>query len=70
VKELQHEANAAREVWLAQTQLVAAAQSDRAGLIERVRPPPVWCHPARRRGSYYVFTNAASGKAAFFRLKQ
>jgi len=35
--QLQHEANAAREAWLAQTQLVAVAQSDQAGLTEHVR---------------------------------
>ena len=35
--QLQHEANATREAWLAQTQLVAVAQSDQAGLIEHVR---------------------------------
>jgi hypothetical protein len=34
---LQHEANDTREAWLVQTQLVAVAQSDQAGLIERVR---------------------------------
>jgi hypothetical protein len=33
----QCEANAAREAWLSQTQLLAAAQSDRASLVERVR---------------------------------
>ena len=35
--QLQQEANGTREVWLAQTRLVAAARSDQAGLIERVR---------------------------------
>ncbi len=35
--QLQHEANAAREAWLTQTQLVAVAQSEQAGLVERVR---------------------------------
>src|SRR6266550_3708236 len=35
--QLQHEAKATREAWLAQTQLVAVAQSDQAGLTERVR---------------------------------
>ena len=34
---LQHEAKAARETWLVQTQLVAAAQSEQAGLTERIR---------------------------------
>ena len=35
--QLKHEAQATREAWLAQTQLVALAQSDQAGLMERVR---------------------------------
>jgi len=35
--QLQHEAQAIREAWLAQTQLVAIAQSDQAGLMEHVR---------------------------------
>jgi len=35
--QLQHEADVTRAAWLAQTQLVAATQSDQAGLIERVR---------------------------------
>ena len=35
--QLQHEAKATREAWLAQTQIVAAAQSDQAGLTEHVR---------------------------------
>lgn len=35
--QLQHEANAAREVWLTQTQMVAAAQSDQVGLTEHIR---------------------------------
>jgi hypothetical protein len=35
--QLQHEANATREAWLAQIQLVATAQRDQAGLIEHVR---------------------------------
>lgn len=34
---LQHEAQATREAWLAQTQRVAVAQSDQAGLSNRVR---------------------------------
>jgi len=34
---LQHEANATREAWLAQTQWIAAAQSEQAGLTERIR---------------------------------
>src|SRR5690349_9242187 len=35
--QLQQEAKAALETWLTQTQLVAAVQSDQAGLMERVR---------------------------------
>jgi hypothetical protein len=35
--QLQHEAKATRAAWLAQTQLVAAAQRDQVGLIEHVR---------------------------------
>jgi len=35
--QLQHEANDTRDAWLAQTQLVAVAQSDEAALAERVR---------------------------------
>ncbi len=35
--QLEREANAAREAWLAQTQLVTVAQSEQAGLMERVR---------------------------------
>jgi len=35
--QFEHEANVTREAWLTQTQLVAAAQSDQAGLIEHVR---------------------------------
>src|SRR6266513_767976 len=35
--QLQQEANATREAWLAQTQLVAVTQSGRAGLIEHIR---------------------------------
>ena len=35
--QLQHEANAAREVWLAETQRVAAAHSEQAGLAKRIR---------------------------------
>jgi hypothetical protein len=35
--QLQHKSNAAREAWLAQTQFVAAARSDRVNLIEQVR---------------------------------
>ncbi len=35
--QLQHDANVTREAWQAQTQLVAVAQSEQAGLIERVR---------------------------------
>jgi hypothetical protein len=34
---LRHEANAAREAWQLQTQLVASTQTDQAALIERVR---------------------------------
>jgi len=34
--QLLHSANATREAWLAQTQLVAVAQSDQAGLSNRV----------------------------------
>src|SRR5213078_2668982 len=36
-RQLQHEANVTRESWLAQSQLVAGALGDQAGLIERVR---------------------------------
>jgi hypothetical protein len=35
--QLQHEAKETREAWLVQTQLVPVAQSDQAGLSERVR---------------------------------
>ncbi len=35
--QLQHEANATREDWLVQTQFVAIAQSDQAGLIDHIR---------------------------------
>jgi len=35
--QLEHEANATREAWLAQTQLVAIAQSDQAALVEHIR---------------------------------
>ena len=35
--QLQHEAQAAGEAWLAQTQLVATAQSEQTGLMEHVR---------------------------------
>ena len=35
--QLQHEANAAREAWLAQTQLVAVAQNDQASLTGHIR---------------------------------
>ena len=34
---LQHEAQSTREAWLAQTQLVAVAQSDQAGLSKHAR---------------------------------
>src|ERR1051326_557079 len=35
--QLQQQANATREAWLAQTQRVAVAQSEQAGLIEHIR---------------------------------
>jgi len=63
--QLQHEANVTHEAWLAQTQLVAAVQTEQTGLIEHIRelkqalseaPPvvenPLWSElNANRTGS-------------------